>query len=100
MKRFLILLLSFIFSSIFVSAQQRHLPNQFRDYVDHQQRLQMERPKVEKKDGKVVITMTEEQFERMRQVRMSQRSRFAHFRPQPQCNKCVKRHKRHTKKHF
>jgi len=35
---------------------QRPLPNQFRDYVDF--RMQQEKPKVEHKDGKVIITMT------------------------------------------
>jgi len=38
---------------------QRPLPNQFRDFVDHQQRWNMERPQIEKKDGKVIITMSE-----------------------------------------
>lgn len=67
---------------------QRPLPNQFRDFVDHQQRLNMERPQIEKKDGKVIITMSEEQYKRMQQMRMAQRFRPANFNQQPCCGKC------------
>jgi len=39
---------------------QRPLPNQFRDFVDHQQNW--EKPNIVRKDGKVIITMTEQQL--------------------------------------
>ena len=67
---------------------QRPLPNQFRDFVDHQQRWNMERPRIEKKDGKVIITMSEGQYKRMQQMRMAQRFRPANFNQQPCCGKC------------
>ena len=80
-------------------VQGRPLPNQFRDFVDHQQRWNMERPQIEKKDGKVIITMTEEQFKRMQQMRASQRFRTAHHKPQPVCSKCQRHHgKPHRRK--
>ena len=69
MKKLLIIALLAI-TSLGASAQppmQRPLPNQFRDFVDHQQRW--ERPRIEHKDGKVIITMSEEQF-RTRQLRL------------------------------
>ena len=69
-------------------VQGTPLPNQFRDFVDHQQRLNMERPQIEKKDGKVIITMSEEQYKRMQQMRMAQRFRPANFNQQPCCGKC------------
>jgi hypothetical protein len=46
---------------------QRPLPNQFGDFVDHQQRG--EHPQIEHKDGKVIITMSEQQF-KARQLRL------------------------------
>ena len=67
---------------------QRPLPNQFRDFVDHQQRWNMERPQIEKKDGKVIITMSEGQYKRMQQMRQAQRFRQARFNQQPCCGKC------------
>jgi len=67
---------------------QRPLPNQFRDFVDHRQRFQMERPKIEKKDGKVIITMSEEQFKRMQQMRQAQRFRQARFTQSNCCKNC------------
>ncbi len=80
-------------------VQGRPLPNQFRDFVDHQQKWNMERPQIEKKDGKVIITMTEEQFKRMQQMRASQRFRMAHHKPQPVCSKCQRHHgKPHRRK--
>jgi len=71
MKKLLLIALLAI-TSLGASAQpprpmQRPLPNQFRDFVDHQQRW--ERPQIEHKDGKVIITMSEEQF-RSRQLRL------------------------------
>ena len=92
MKNFILSLLG-AFVTLAVVAQppmrvegQRPLPNQFRDFVDHQQRLSMQRPNIEKKDGKVIITMSEQQFERMRQMRMRQNFRQANFRNQSCCN--------------
>lgn len=67
---------------------QRPLPNQFRDFVDHQQRWNMERPQIEKKDGKVIITMSEEQYKRMQQMRQAQRFRAARFNQQSCCGNC------------
>ena len=80
-----------------LSAQEPQPPlhNQFRDFVEFQQnRQQVERPKIERKNGKVTITMTEAQFQRMRRMRMSQRNGF---RPigmnQPMCEKCFNHHR-------
>ena len=92
MKKLVLLMLGSIFT-IALSAQppmapQRPLPNQFRDFVDHQQRLEMERPKIEKKDGKVIITMSEEQFRRMQMMRQSQKFRMARFNQPSCCEKC------------
>ena len=67
---------------------QRPLPNQFRDFVDHQQRIQMERPNIERKDGKVIITMSEAQFKRMQMMRQAQRFRQARFTQQNCCQNC------------
>ena len=69
MKNLIIIALLAI-TSLGASAQppmQRPLPNQFRDFVDHQQRW--ERPQIEHKDGKVIITMSEQQF-KARQLRL------------------------------
>jgi len=77
---------------------QRPLPNQFRDFVDHQQRWNMERPKIEKKDGKVIITMSEEQFRRMRMMRQKPRMMMGGS-PQPICLRC-NNHRRPIGHHF
>ena len=84
-----------VFATLTLAAQppmgpqgQRPLPNQFRDFVDHQQRWAMERPQIEKKDGKVIITMSEEQYKRMQQMRQAQRFRQARFNQQPCCGNC------------
>ncbi len=69
-------------------VQGRPLPNQFRDFVDHQQRWNMERPQIVKKDGKVIITMSEEQFKRMQRIRIAQRHKMNHRRPEPICMNC------------
>lgn len=102
MRKFILFLLG-AFATLAIEAQppmrgegQRPLPNQFRDFVDHQQRQQMERPKIEKKDGKVIITMSEEQFKRMQQFKQTQRMRMASWRPQPPCQNC---HRFHGKPH-
>jgi hypothetical protein len=72
MKNLLIIALLAI-TSLGANAQppmqqmQRPLSNQFRDFVDHQQMIG--RPQIEHKDGKVIITMSEQQF-RARQLRL------------------------------
>lgn len=78
---------------------QRQLPNQFRDFVDHQQRMSFEKPDIKKENGKVIITMSEAQFEKMKEMRMRQRNsmRHASFRFQ-HCDKCENSHKKHMKK--
>lgn len=78
---------------------QRQLPNQFRDFVDHQQRMSFEKPEIKKENGKVIITMSEAQFEKMKEMRMRQRNsmRPASFRFQ-HCDKCENSHKKHMKK--
>jgi len=65
----LLTLVAVLFTTVAMSQSpmQRPLPNQFRDYVDF--RMQQEKPKVERKDGKVIITMSEEQFRAMQQRR-------------------------------
>ena len=64
---------------------QRPLPNQFRDFVDHQQRLA--RPNIVHKDGKVIITMSEQQFRLMQHRRMQMRHRKPHM---CQCKKSMR----------
>ena len=71
MKKLLLIALLAI-TSLGANAQpprpiQHPLPNQFRDFVDHQQ--MWGRPQIEHKDGKVIITMSEQQF-RARQLRL------------------------------
>lgn len=105
MKKITLILFG-VFATLTLAAQppmrpqgQRPLPNQFRDFVDHQQRWEMERPQIEKKDGKVIITMSEEQFKRMQQMRAAQRFRMAQHKPQPVCSKCQRHHgKPHRRK--
>jgi hypothetical protein len=92
MKKIILFLITACVSLI-IDAQppsnpQRPLPNQFRDFVDHQQRFGIERPMIEKKDGKVIITMSEEQFKRMQQMRQAQRFRQARFTQQNCCQRC------------
>lgn len=101
MKKIILSILG-VFAILTLTAQtpmrpmgpNRTLPNQFRDFVDHQQRMGMERPTIEKKDGKVIITMSELQFERMEQMRKTQRFRMTHFQQQPVCQKCQLHHRR------
>lgn len=95
MKKIILFLLG-TFIGFAIAAQpsvgsQRQLPNQFRDFVDHQQRLNLERPQIEKKDGKVIITMSEIQFNKMRQIRQSQRFRQARSNQHNCCNNCQMR---------
>lgn len=82
------------------TAQPPHrpLPNQFRDYVNF--RKQQEKPKVEHKNGNVIITMSEEQFKRMQQMRMNQQRGFHHVVMRQQvCSRCEHKHKRHPRRH-
>jgi hypothetical protein len=103
MKKSLIIALLAI-TSLGASAQpprqlqgQRPLPNQFRDFVDHQQKF--EKPQIQHKDGKVIITMTEEQFRHMQQMRMQHRPGIRPISIQQQgCLKCDHRHKSHLRR--
>ena len=89
------LVITAIFGSLTLMAQQPERPilhNQFRDFVKFQ-KLQ-EKPKIEKKDGKVIITMSQEQFNRMqkmRQMRMRQGYfRQVNLRQPTECQNCKK----------
>ena len=103
MKKIMIIVMS-LFATLTLVAQQprglRPLPNQFRDFLDHQQGLDRQRPQIEKKDGKVIITMSEEQFKRMQQMRVAQRYRLANHRPQLTCSKCKRHHGKPRRKHI
>lgn len=103
MKKIMIIVMS-LFATLTLVAQQprglRPLPNQFRDFLDHQQGLDRQRPQIEKKDGKVIITMSEEQFKRMQQMRAAQRYRLANHRPQLTCSKCKRHHSKPRRKHI
>ena len=98
----IILMLFGVFVTLALTAQplQRPVPNQFRDFVNHQEKWNTERPQIERKDGKVIITMTEEHFQKMRSMRHRQMFQHVKYRPQPQCPKCEIRHKNHLKKKF
>ena len=86
MKKFLILALMAI-TSYGVNAQPPH--------VRHQ-----EKPKVEHKDGKVIITMSEVQFRHMQQMRSHQRPGFHPVAMRQQvCVRCEHKHKRHPRRH-
>ena len=79
----LITALSLFSLNSFSQAPQRQLPNQFRDYVDF--RMSQEKPNIEHKDGKVIITMSEEafrkmQFRRMQMARMNRRNIYNYRR--------------------
>ena len=94
MKKML-LVIATIFGSMTLMAQQPERPilhNQFRDYVEF--RKNEEKPKIEKKDGKVVITMTIQQFnwmQKMRQMQMRQRNfHQTRFKQQILCKNCKK----------
>ena len=94
MKKITTILLG-VFATLTLAAQPpmrpqgaRPLPNQFRDFVDHQKKWSVERPQVEKKEGKVIITMSEDQFKRIQQMRQSQRFRQVRFNQQSCCGKC------------
>jgi hypothetical protein len=98
----LLFILGFGLMSFNIQAQpqNRPLPNQFRDFVDHQQRFGVERPTIEKRDGKVIITMSEEHFNRMRRMRMEQRTRMVSFRQEPPCRLCQKGVRKPHRKSF
>jgi hypothetical protein len=55
----------------------------------------MERPNIERKDGKVIITMSEEQFKRMQMMRQRPPMMMARFQHPPMCEKCENMHKKH-----
>lgn len=101
MKKIFTLVLT-VFVTLTVIAQPplkrdevRPLPNQFRDFVDHQQRWNnFERPIIDRKEGKVIITMTEQQFERMQMMRQAQRMRMSNFRQNQCCQNCQHGHQR------
>lgn len=97
MKKLLFLALMAI-TSYGATAQPPHrpLPNQFRDYVDF--RMRQERPNVEHKDGKVIITISEEQFKHMQQMRMRQRDFHPVVMRQPVCSRCEHKHKKHARR--
>ena len=78
----LLTLVAILFTTVAMAQHpaKRPLPNQFRDFVDF--RMQQEKPKVERKDGKVIITMTEEQFRMMQQRRKHMRAPYR----QPMCS--------------
>ena len=68
---------------------EHFLPNQFRDFVDHQQRFNVEKPQIERKDGKVIITMSEDRFRMMmRQNAMMRNRRPGLHRPPMICETC------------
>jgi hypothetical protein len=102
MKKILLLTLM-VFGMTTLMAQ-----NQFRDYVSFRQgQFEQNRPKIERRDGKVIIVMTEDQFRQMQHRREMMKRRInvgphgigPRFAPQPpKCEKCrrhMKRHKRH-----
>ena len=100
MKKVFLIIVA-IFGSLTLMAQQPEKPilhNQFRDFVEFQK--SQEKPQIEKKDGKVIITMSELQFSRMQKMRqMQMRKRNFHqtnFRQPMVCQNC-KKCKRKTK---
>ena len=101
MKNIIITTLLVIISTITIAQPpQRQLPNQFRDYVDFKQEQQ--RPQIERKDGKVIITMTEQQFRRMRMMRQRQHMVRARFQQPNMCTRCAMANRRppHQVKNF
>ena len=90
----LLTLVAILFTTVAMAQHPANHPmgNQFRDFVDF--RMQQEKPKVEHKDGKVIITMTEEQFRMMQQRRKHMRAPYR----QPMCS--CEQPKQETKKHL
>ena len=72
----LLTLVAILFTTVAIAQppMQRPMPNQFRDFVDF--KMNQEKPKVEHKDGKVIITMTEERFKMMQQRRRAPMNKF------------------------
>lgn len=99
MKKILLLTLM-VFGMTTLMAQ-----NQFRAYVSfRQEQFEKNRPQIEKKDGKVIITMSEEQFRMMNQRRQMM-NRRPDFGPRPMGPRfspqqpCCKKWERHMKRH-
>lgn len=105
MKKVL-LTIAVVLGSFTLMAQQPERPilhNQFRDYVEFRkgQEMKFQRPNVEHKDGKVIITMSEEQFSKMKQMQMRQRGfQPIGFRQPTVCQNCKKCKKQMMKKKF
>jgi hypothetical protein len=108
MKKVL-LTLAIAFGSLTLMAQQPEKPvlhNQFRDYVEFRksQEMNFEKPNVEHKDGKVIITMSEKQFQNLQQMkRMEMRQRAFHqsnFRQPMVCENCKKCKKKMGEKKY
>lgn len=82
-----------VLSSLFVLSQStipqggQCLPNQFRDFVDHQ--IKWENFQIERRGGKVIITMTEDYFVMMQ----SQGMRHVNIKQDPPCGRCIKKHR-------
>ena len=115
-----LLTLAVVLGTLSLIAQQPErqvLHNQFSDYVGFRknQELKFEKPQIEKKDGKVIVTMSEEQFIRMNQMRMGQRFgnqlsgrpefrrpefQHANFKRPQICEKCKRKMKSHKEKNF
>lgn len=71
----------------------RVLPNQFRDFVDHQQRAQWPKPTVEHKEGVVIITVSESQYALLQERRRSGGFRPAAMPSRPPCRRCERHHR-------
>jgi len=68
MKKLFFTIITLVLSSVVIAQpplkrEDRPLPNQFRDFVEFQKNI--ERPQIERKDGNVIITMSEEKFKQM-----------------------------------
>lgn len=87
---------SLLASTLILLGQQSPLPNQFRDYLDHQ--IQYEKPLLERKNGKVIITMTEEHFRMMRYMRILKKRQLKRsiVKKDPICRKCLRKQKRNN----
>ena len=80
----LLTIIAILLGTVAIAQPPQHpLPNQFRDFVDHQQNWQ--RPNVVRKDGQVIITMTEQQFRAMQRRRVQMRRNVPGRRPNVQC---------------
>lgn len=62
---------------------QQHQPNGFR------QGVKFEKPNIQRKDGKVIITMSEKQFEQMKKMRQHRQTHFM-----------MNRHKKNERRKF